>query len=491
MKKRDFLKTVLVGTAATSVARLAGAPGAPTRAADPAASDSDAPSGLRPVVHVCTQENAPWRNVPLPSRAGVSPGSKRGPDLRIGAETPTVWRGFGGCFNELGWRALGHLSDADRESALDRLFLPDGELCFEFCRLPIGANDFSEDWYSYDETPGDFDLTHFSIERDRQALIPYVRAALKRRPDLAFFASPWSPPAWLKVPPIFNGGHLNPDPRHRDTYARYLAAFVSAYAAEGIRIGQVHVQNEPTSSQKFPSCVMSGDEMRTFISRHLGPAFAAAGCPAEIWLGTLNGADNQANAPGNGFNDYAFAVLEDPEARRHVRGISYQWGGKTALARTRLAYPDVPVIQSENECGDGANTWRYAWHVADLFQHYLANDVSAYCYWNIVLEPHGESTWGWAQNSLLTVDPKKRSLTVNPEYHVMRHYSGFIRRGDHRCHCSSPWSANAVAYRRGGRDTAIVARNPFPDERSILIECGGEGWRASLPGTSLNTLVFS
>ena len=84
--------------------------------------------------------------------------------------------GFGACFNELGWRAIGYASTEDRRKLFYELFSEDEECAkFNVCRLPIGASDYAFNWYSMDETPGDYELKHFSIDRDRQALIPYIK----------------------------------------------------------------------------------------------------------------------------------------------------------------------------------------------------------------------------------------------------------------------------------------------------------------------------
>ena len=115
--------------------------------------------------------------------------------------------GFGGCFNELGYRALSHLSPSDRAQLLTELYAPN-HANFNLCRLPIGANDYAEDWYSLDETPGDFSLEHFSIERDKHCLIPYIKEAQRYQPEMKLFASPWSPPTWMKDPPVYNWGKL-------------------------------------------------------------------------------------------------------------------------------------------------------------------------------------------------------------------------------------------------------------------------------------------
>lgn len=361
-------------------------------------------------------------------------------------------------------------------------------MAFDFCRMPLGANDYSEDWFSYNEVAGDWAMENFSIERDRRNLLPYLREALQRNPHLELFASPWSPPTWLKNPPVFNYGKLRQETAALEAYALYFVKFIQAYAAEGICIHQVHVQNEPCSTQKFPSCVMTGAEMRDFIARYLGPAMAKAGLDCEIWLGTINGPETDADRKcWTGFNDYAFTVMEDAGARQYVSGISYQWAGKYAVWRTRLAYPELPIIQSENECGDGHNSWDEAWYVADLFHHYLAQDTAAYVYWNPVLEPGGESSWGWKQDSLVTIDPATGTLRRNPQWHIMRHFAGSIHRGHQRLVCQSSWAANAVAY-EGDERVTVVLRNPLREEREIRIGGAHGAWLARLPAQSLNTI---
>lgn len=436
---------------------------------------------MRPTC-ILTTADRPWQSVPAPRAVAA----ESQPDLRITGDEGATWRGFGGCFNELGWVALGHLPAADRDALLDDLFAPGGELGFTFCRLPIGANDYSLDWYSHDEHPGDFAMERFSIARDERDLLPYIRAALARNPDITLFASPWSPPTWLKSPPVYNYGTLIADAAHYDAYARYFVRFVQAYAAAGVTVHQIHVQNEPVSSQKFPSCVITGPEFARFIGGHLAPAFAAAGVTAEIWLGTINGPETDDRKWWTTYHHYAGLVLEDPAARAAIRGIAYQWAGKHALQITRLGHPELPLIQSENECGDGSNSWRHAWYVADLIHHYLINDVVAYVYWNMVLEPGGRSTWGWNQNTLVTVDPVTGAAVRNPEWHVMRHYAA-IRPGDRRLRCERPWATSSVAF-RGTDGLTVVVRNPYPHHRTVTIAAAGRTWAVDLPAESLATL---
>ncbi|GJM74372.1 hypothetical protein HMSSN036_65880 [Paenibacillus macerans] len=117
---------------------------------------------------------------------------ERAADLTLTEEVFQSVEGFGGCFNELGYVALNGLPEEERKRVLYHLFHPDGEQKFSICRLPIGASDYALEWYSHNETDGDYAMEHFSIERDRKYLIPYIKEALALNPELKLFASPWS-----------------------------------------------------------------------------------------------------------------------------------------------------------------------------------------------------------------------------------------------------------------------------------------------------------
>lgn len=352
-------------------------------------------------------------------KAELLSGGESTTTLAFNGCTDQKWEGFGGCFNELSQAALQRMEKSARGRIYDDLFLPEGSgLHFNFCRIPIGASDYAESWYSYDEIDGDYAMEHFSIERDRRLLLPYIREALRRNPGMRFFATPWSPPAWMKYPKAYNYGTLVWTEQNLEAYALYLLRFVQAYEKEGVHISQLHVQNEPVSAQKFPSCIWTGAQLAEFIGRCLGPLFERAGVSTKIWLGTLNGPETDSRAPYTRYNDYANLVLHDPEACRYIEGVSYQWAGKYALHVTRESFPEKKYIQSENECGDGNNTWAYAKYVFELFRHYISGGVRAYVYWNMVLPLAGRSTWGWEQNALITAD--EDGVRYNHEYDVMK-----------------------------------------------------------------------
>ena len=414
--------------------------------------------------------------------------------LEADGRTYQRMEGFGGCFNELGYRALSHLSKADRAALLTELYAPE-RANFNLCRLPIGANDYAEDWYSLDETAGDYALAHFSIERDKHCLIPYIKEAQRYQPEMKLFASPWSPPTWMKNPPVYNWGKLIHTPENLNAYARYFARFVQAYAAEGVRIDQVHVQNEPVANQKFPSCMWTGDELRIFIRDYIGPVLREQ-CPqTELWLGTIN-------APGCDFNrlifdkwaseDYDYfanTVLTDEEALQYISGVSYQWGGKIAIQRTFESWwPRIRLMQSENECGFGDNTWDYALYVWTMMKHYIGNGAESYLYWNPVLEPTGRSTWGDPQNAMVTVDPASQSFTLNPDFHVMKSVSAIVQRGAVRLGMKGSWAADTLAFQNPDGSLALSVFNPFHEVRSVTLLHNGETLLFPLEPRSVNSI---
>jgi glucosylceramidase len=403
--------------------------------------------------------------------------------LRLTDDRRQTWEGFGGCFNELGWNALKQLPAAKRQRVMRELFDPrHGAGCrFTVCRTPIGANDYAAEWYSLNEHDGDFAMRKFSIARDRTHLLPYIQEALALNPQITLFASPWSPPTWMRFPRAYNYGTMIWTKEILRAYALYFVRYVQAYAREGVTIHQVHPQNEPLAAQNLPSCLWTGAQLREFIRDYLGPAMAKAKLSTEIWLGTLNTDD---------YDGFVNAVLSDPRANRMIRGVGFQWAGKGAIQRSHAAWPDKRMMQTENECGYGENNWEYARYVYNLIQHYITNGANAYCYWNIVLQPGGRSTWGWSQNSMITVDPEKKTVRYNPEFYVMKHFAHFIDPGARRIRLAGPMCGNAVAFENPDRTRISVVNNPMPEARVCTVGDDDRAYRATLPPMSFNTFAI-
>lgn len=90
------------------------------------------------------------------------------------------------------------VSQEERDKVMASLFVEEG-VRFSLGRTPVACSDYSFGYYSYNDVKDDYTMRNFSIDRDRFILIPYIKEALKLRPDLKMWASPWTPPAWMKV----------------------------------------------------------------------------------------------------------------------------------------------------------------------------------------------------------------------------------------------------------------------------------------------------
>src|SRR5262249_25927278 len=153
---------------------------------------------------------------------------------------------------------------------------------FVYGRIPIGASDYSSSRYTLDDMAGDTQMANFSIARDKEKLIPYIRAAIAVNPNIHFWGSPWTPPPWMKDNKSYDRGNMVDDAPTLGAYAVYLAKFVEEYGKEGIKVEAIPPQNEPGFPQDYPSCLWTGALMAKFIGNHLGPTFKDRGVTAEI-----------------------------------------------------------------------------------------------------------------------------------------------------------------------------------------------------------------
>ena len=110
------------------------------------------------------------------------------------AEQPVneSFSGFGVAITGASCYELSTMSEERRNAFLSDIYGRDG-LQLSVGRLSVGSSDYSADVYSYCEKENDRKLESFSIERDREYIIPMIKEILKHNPGLKLFASPWSP----------------------------------------------------------------------------------------------------------------------------------------------------------------------------------------------------------------------------------------------------------------------------------------------------------
>ena len=84
--------------------------------------------------------------------------------------------GIGGSFTEASGQVLTELSAGKRDEVLRAYFSPEGAH-YSLTRTHIASCDFSVKHYSYAPVPDDVALEHFTIEPDRNYLLPMIKDA--------------------------------------------------------------------------------------------------------------------------------------------------------------------------------------------------------------------------------------------------------------------------------------------------------------------------
>ena len=265
--------------------------------------------------------------------------------------------------------------------------------------------------------------------------------------------------------------------RYFQAYAAYFGRFIDEYRKLGISIGMVMPQNEFNSPQVFPSCTWTPEGLARFIT-HLGPEMAQRS--VDIFLGTLERPNEQLVAPS----------LDDAAIRRFIKGVGVQWAGKGAIAAIHRLYPQLTLYQTEQECGDGRNDWRYCRYAWSLMKQFLQNGANAYLYWNIAVQTGGVSRWGWAQNAFVTVDTTAKTFAYNHEYYLLKHVSYFVKPGAQVLETAS-WTGyeNQLAFANPDGSIIIVIQNDLGEEMPVRLMIGEQVITPTLPADSFSTFV--
>ena len=467
-------------------------------------------NGNRFTVYTTTEDN-PWFETSSYDRNLGGTEASLIVDLEATGQTV---QGFGTCFSELSHRALSKLSPEDYDAIMTELFAPDGGMGFTICRMPIGASDFALKYYSFDDTPGDLAMEHFSVDNDKQTLIPLIKSALDKNPNLKIWGSPWCPPQWMKVNGHYASRPLRarsalPSPGRKrleldnlirdnelsdsqimhegedsfiqdeayfQAYALYFKKYVQAYREQGIDIFMVMPQNEFNSDQNFPSCTWTARGITDFL-HYLVPAMKEEG--VDVFFGTME-------RPNRALVD---TVLTDPLIGKDIKGVAFQWAGKDALPLIHGSYPDLTMVMSEQQCFYGANSWKDFMDAWDLLKHNMDNGVAIYDYWNLALFEGEVSTWGWQQNSLISVDYETGTFRRNYEFYEMKHISGYVKPGAVYLGTSGSME-EAMAFRNPDGSIVVLVAEKTGKPRDLAIKAGPRAVRVNIPAYSVSTIVI-
>lgn len=384
----------------------------------------------------------------------------------------------------------------DKQAAIMQAFFDkDKGIGYTIGRTNINSCDFSSDNYTYVQD-GDKELKTFTIEHDRKYKIPFIKEAIKAAGGkLTLFASPWSPPAWMKDNnDMLHGGKLKPE--FYDSWAMYFTKFIKEYEKEGLPVWGISVQNEPMATQRWESCIYTAEEERDFLKKHLGPTMHKEGLQDKkiiVW-------DHNRDL----IYQRASTYFDDPEASKYAWGIGFHWyenwsGGDHMfdnLKRVHEAYPDKTILFTEG-CAENFNASRYkAWALGEKYGRNMImdfnNGMSGFTDWNIILDETGGPNH--AKNFCFApvhADTKTGEVIYTNAYYYIGHFSKFIQPGAKRV-IASPSRSHllSTAFLNPDGSVAVIVMNQGNTTSPVFLWVNGKAVKVNSRAHSMSTYII-
>jgi glucosylceramidase len=385
--------------------------------------------------------------------------------------------GIGGAITDASSEVFAMLDPVQQNKLLQSLYGKDG-IGYNIIRTSIHSSDFGLGSHTYIDE-GDAQLKTFSIEKDKQKRIPFIKRAIAliKKEDLVFYASPWSPPAFMKTNNnMLQGGKLLPE--FRQSWADYYVQFIKAYEKEGIPVWGLTIQNEPMAVQRWESCIYTANEERDFLKNYLGPTLEKAGLGDKnivVW-------DHNRDL----ISDRANTIFEDPEASKYAWGIGFHWyetwtGGLPKydnLKNIKESFPSKNLLFTEG-CAEGFNSEKLQfWPNAERYGNSMINDfnsgVVGWTDWNILLDERGGPNH--VQNfcfAPIHANTKTGVLTFTPTYYYIGHFSKFIKPGALRVSTTTSRSAiesTSFKNKDGKIVTVVMNKTDYKIGYKLIVE---------------------
>ncbi len=405
--------------------------------------------------------------------------------------------GIGAALTDASAETFYKLSEENQKIFMEAYYSVDKGIGYTLGRTIIHSCDFSSESYTYIEE-GDAELKTFNIEHDRKYRLPFTKLAIAAAGGkLTMYASPWSPPAFMKTNNnMLQGGKLKPE--FYQPWANYYAKFIKAYEKEGIPIWGLTIQNEPMAVQRWESCIYTAEEERDFLKNYLGPTLEKEGLGDKkiiVW-------DHNRDL----MFQRASVILNDPDASKYVWGVGFHWyedwkDGIPMFNNVKAvneAYPDKNLIFTEgtNEKYDLTRIVSEDPKLAERYGKSMINDFNngtvAWTDWNILLdETGGPNHVGNLCFSPVHGDTNTGELTFTNSYYYIGHFSKFIRPGAKRI--SSVSSANnllTTAFLNEDGSLIIIVMNQGDIELNYSLTLNSEMAKLTAPPHSIQTLVY-
>ena len=398
--------------------------------------------------------------------------------------------GIGGALTDAAAETFYKLPKDKQQELIRAYFDPVNGIGYSLGRTHIGSCDFSSESYSYIED-GDTNLESFDIAHDLKYRVPFIKEALAAAgKNFSIFASPWSPPAWMKSNnDVLHGGSLLP--QYYDSWAGYYVKFIKAYEKEGIPIWGLTVQNEPMAVQTWESCVYTAEQERDFV-KVLGPTLHKAGLGDKkllIW-------DHNRGM----MFQRASGVLDDPAAAKYVWGVGFHWyagDNFENVKRVKETYPKVNVLLTE-ACLYPFDASKYGeWQWGETYARSMINDFNngavGWTDWNVLLDetggPNHVSNFCFAP---IHADTKTGELHYLNSYYYIGHFSKFVRPGAKRIISSSTVdNLMTTAFVNPDGTQAVVVLNTGETEQPFYLWEKGMAAGTTSPAHSIMTLIVA
>lgn len=402
--------------------------------------------------------------------------------------------GFGGAITDASAEVFAKLPAVKQEELLEAYYGESG-LNYTLARTTIHSADFGSGSYTYIEE-GDAALETFSIEHDRAYRIPMIKRAIQAAGgELLMYASPWSPPAFMKDSKnMLQGGKLLP--QYYQSWANYYTRFIEAYEKEGIPIWGITIQNEPMATQRWESSIYSAEEERDFLKNFLGPTMKREGYANKniiVW-------DHNRDLIGNRAN----TIFGDPEAAKYAWGIGYHWyevwtGSEPRhvnLQNVYSSYPDKHILFTEGTIESFDPDRLQYWPNAERYARDMINDFNAgvvgWTDWNILLDERGGPNHvGNFCFAPVHADTNTGELIYTPTYYYMGHFSKFIRPGARRVSTTVSQSfLQAASFSNPDGSTVSIILNTTDKAIDFNFYLGLKEAEWTIPARSIQTVVY-
>jgi glucosylceramidase len=398
--------------------------------------------------------------------------------------------GFGASFTDTTGYALNELATASgRNAAMTNLFTRNGGgIGLGFVRNPMGASDLSRSIYSYDDLPAgqtDTNLNSFSIAHDEADIIPLLKQALQLNPQLKIMANPWSPPGWMKDSGSMIGGSLLPG--MYAAFAQYYVKYLQAYAAEGVPVNYISLQNEPLYlPPDYPGMSMNGATQTIVLRDFLLPALAANHLTNTTVLVYDHNWDRL---------DYPTTVFSDATIRAspQVTGIAWHGYGGTpgVMLSLQSSYPTKGNYETEHSGG----TFVGDQVRADFEEiiHVMRSWGKSYVKWNLASDENdGPHSGGCSTcTPLVYVNSSSHAVSYGIEFYTLGHFSKFVLPGAYRIYSANGAGVITAAFLNPDGSKALVAYNDTGSTVAFQVQWGTQSFSYALPSYAGATFAWT